>query len=391
MPAYASLKRGTSGYVGVGSSAPAGSGTDSRRAALLIYLGYTVNTFGYCLFATVVFDSCTWLLDRSEAAGIFRLHGTQRHIIEAILTGVVSFVWTRFLTQRFDGDVFSHVLYWRYRLINTWEMLSRSLGGLSAGILFGLFYMRLYYPGVVGLQSASVGSNGFSVPSFADCPDCKTFSEMIAGSLPKAANGLGMLRNLAVAHLPTTVASLDLLRRITTALCRVAWALEQFIFEFCFCMAMYLVLSVTLVADHVVDCCALYIVYKRLVAFTANTYLRDIGGTICLDASVSVRRFVADRNITLLCLRLLANFVAVFAAECFFNPMQRLRHCDFAEIYGNVSDSKKQAMLPNGGATEYVTADVVSYADVGFTPLPDTHLGRWLERFALRPAKCKEQ
>ncbi|CDR96665.1 hypothetical protein, conserved [Babesia bigemina] len=388
MPAYASLKRGASGYVGVGSSSPAVSGTDSRRAAALIYVGYTVNGFGYCFFATLVFDSFTWLLDRSEAAGLFRLHGTQRHIVEAISTGVVSFVWTRFLTQRFDGDVFSHVLYWRYRLINTWEMLSRSLGGLSAGILFGLFYMRLYHSGVAELNSSS---DGFAVPSFADCPDCKTFSEIIARSLPKAADGLGILRSVVVAHLPTTLASVDLLQRITAALARVAWVLEQFIFEFCFCTAMYLVLSVTLVADHVVDCFALYIVYKRLVSFTANTYLRDIGGSICLDASVSVRRFVADRNTPLLCSRLLANFVAVFAAERFFNPMQRLRHCDFAEIYGNVSDSKKRAMLPNDGVTEYVSAGAVSYSDVGFTPLPDTYLGRCLERFAMRPAKCKEQ
>ncbi|ORM39915.1 uncharacterized protein BXIN_1350 [Babesia sp. Xinjiang] len=344
---------------------------------LLFYVGYTVNIFIYFVYACSIFELFDRLLDRLEASGSLHLHFAQRLIIEGFLTICVSFSWSSLITQGFDGDAFSHVLYWHYRLINTREMLSRFFGCISAGSLYGLLFSSLAKSTVVTVDM----SRDLYDPPLRGCTNCKTFTELFVIPISHVSSFFSVIWQLAE--------KLGLPFHLGDTVRRNVVLLENFAFEFWCCLAVYLVVSVRIVAERFADCSALHVAFKRLAAFTANTYLRDMDGWVSLDASISMRRFFDDRSKSLLVVRILANYLAVVAAARTFNPTRRLRHCDFVEIYENVHDHKKRSMQPKNGSCGHVYTDSVVDKDLRFTPFPDTLLGRWFTRRVQGLSKVK--
>ncbi|GIX61482.1 uncharacterized protein BcabD6B2_09170 [Babesia caballi] len=389
MPHYAAAAWTATGSSGCHERDSTSIGPPSLLNSLLIYIGYTVNVFGFFLYAFLAFEGYNWLVALSEARGWLRLHATQRLFVDAVLSACVSFTWARYLSQGFDGDAFSHVLYWKYRMINTREMTSRFLGCISAGALFGIASLKLLWQGVSVQFRSAPNTFRFLERFLLGRYKCKTFSEQLLIKLPHASHfSVSSWKSLVRFGRRFTGGAIA--ADFGDPLRHTALLLENFVFEFCFCLAVYLVLVITVVAYRFGDCNALYIIYKRSVVFTANAYLRDFDSSVSLDASISVRRFFDERSLSLLAARVLANFLAVLAAERYFTPMRRLRHHDFVDIFPNLSNDKKHAMQPKGGSRAFVNLAAIADEDIRLTPLPRTPLGRCLRRVALLWNKDKK-
>ncbi|GFE53423.1 excinuclease ABC subunit C, putative [Babesia ovis] len=350
---------------------------------LLFYIGHSLNTCAFFIYAFALYEISTGFINRFETNNGFHLHFSQRLIIESLLAVCISLLWSKVLSQGFDGDSFSHVLYWRYRLINTREMISRLLGSLTAGALFGLFYTRILpyiYDTTVDHASGSI------LPAPEGRVDHKTFTELTVMPLTHfcSRKDLGWLYSSNILQ-----KGISLLCSIKLTHARVV-LIECFSFEFLFCLLVYLVLSETVVAERFGNCSALYISFKRMACFSANIYLREINEWVSLDAAISTRRFVIGGNLPLYLLRLLANLLAVMIASVLFNPTRRLRQCDFTYIYANLPESIKRSVLRQDVPCAPVDTGILTKTDIHFSRFPNTFLGRYFSRLIRRIHKVKK-
>ncbi|EDO08386.1 putative integral membrane protein [Babesia bovis T2Bo] len=348
---------------------------------ILFCLGHCVNTFVYFLYYYITYDIFCRTVEYLATWHILKLHILQRMMLEGLLIVCISYSWSRYLTQGFDGDAFSHVLYWHYRLINKREMVSRFIGALFGGVCCGMLLavVSRYY------HSSTIPSHVNINATLRDCADCLTFAEII--TLPF----VHIYTYINRVWLYVTGSSIPKVSDISFKLSpHSLFLLENFIFEFLGCLAIYLVLTVTLVLDRFGNGCALYAVFKRMTSFSLNSYLLNIDSWVSLDAAVTIRRYFVERDLSMLLVRLLANFMAVTAAATAFNPMSRLRHCDFVDMYVNVSRSKKQSMLPKNGTCAQIDTKNVVDSDIKFSVFPQSILGTVFTRLTKGVSKVKK-
>lgn len=363
-----------------------GSPRNRYRRHILIFIGYQFNTLLYLVYFFSVFKSVEYALNYLLKIYQVQLLIEQREILFAVLTLLLLSLWMKYFSQGYEGDAFSHVLYWQYRLINKAEMISRVLGVLTAGLLFGFLYS-----GILGFETKPVSLNDDLAGSiFNGCLENKTYTEMfvkplLSDEILYKASRFICEGNTVPKWLIGGVTDPTNVVRYVSAL------FDTFIFEFCFSVAIYIALSVYVVVDGLCNFVGVYCLLKRFAVITANSYLRNINGAVCLDAAVSMRRYFQDRNQLLLLVRVLANFLAVIITARFFNPTLSLPYNNFRQIYSNVHPSKMEAMNPGRDVTMCVSSTVLEDQDIEFSRFPDTNLGRFLRCYYNLPDKVKMQ
>ncbi|KAK1444404.1 hypothetical protein BgAZ_103100 [Babesia gibsoni] len=340
--------------------------------AFLIYLGFFLNTFTYFFYSFVFFRFFDNVIDYYLDVFQIKIHFEQKEILFGIVATYVIYLWIKLFAQGFDGDAFSHIMYWRYRLINKGEMIARLFGGLTSGVLFGIVSSNMLDPEIP--KHAGYTKEEFVASAFNGCTKSRTIMEILLQPvfslrIARRAHKLPFLGDASVPFIYMTD-EYTLINRYIVII------LENFVFEFSFSLAIYMALSHYMVARHGGHFTGIYILFKRFAAFTANSYLRNIHGVLSLDASIAIRRYFQDENFHLLIVRVLANLLAALIASFHFNPLKALPYNKFKEVFVNVKTSKLEAIAPKGMKDGLVYPFNIEDDDLDFTPFPNTFLGR---------------
>lgn len=129
------------------SSKSSSTSTGQRRSNnfsitrdVLCTISYFVNIFLFFTYAFLVTNFCNSSLRYLNDKGYVDILDISNRYLVLVISILVSYTWSKFYSSSFDGDAFSHLLYYRYKIINFREAICRVTGTMAAGALFGYLH-----------------------------------------------------------------------------------------------------------------------------------------------------------------------------------------------------------------------------------------------------------
>nr|PVC51988.1 hypothetical protein MACL_00001092 [Theileria orientalis] len=350
---------------------------------VLLFLSYFINNFLFFCYGHIILNTFMAFL-----SCIYNVYDNKykftTKLVELSISYIIVYTWLYRFSSNFDGYAFHHIFYYKYRIINFREMLSRVLGTLGSAALFGWLYHRF-----------SEANNDYKVDLKAtlkkmiDSNEPLTIMDSFVYPMLTKSSREGFFKKYASTvmfePLGNDEKNYELLEKY------VAMLVECFVVELTFSVFVYIMSSLVL---KIKGCNKSVLAFSSFVrnAFvtSGNTFLKSVDGTITLDETRSLVIFFNQPNVTLLVVRLLANMVGAVMVPLLL-PMPKIMSLyDYKDMYPN---SKLVKGVSISGMTEpYFVNNTLKKTEVYYTPWPNSIMGKYflkLETYVNNKIKSK--
>lgn len=344
---------------------------------ILCTVSYFINIFMFFTYAFVVTKFCKDSLKYFNDKGYLDVPDISNRYLSLAISILVSYTWSRFYSSSFDGDAFSHVLYYRYRIINIRELICRVAGTMAAGALFGYLYYIVLEIGCSNMDKSyeilkKMANESSGIKTLMDVFVFPALKNNTKDTIVKDY----LSRFLQISALKYEKNYFILLEKYVGLL------VDHFLVEFIFCFSAYIFLSLFLsAAKSPSGYRILCVLDRRCYIFLSTLLLEHVNGESALDGAKSMFLYFEDFDRLKLIARLLGNILAALLVPYIFPLPKIMSLYEYRDIYVNTTNSSST----NIGTAEYPYLKVIKSQSIVTNQIrygkwPNTKLGGLMSR-----------